>query len=144
MLNLFERDLAFLNDSETKLDTFVDEALHISTATHIDTSCACSSNSSRQPSELSSPTNKLCSALWGELLAWSAPAISGARREPALNPKILSLSLLGDWLLPTPMPSARELRKWIGWVRLKMSWWHKENELLTNTDNYWLEIRYSQ
>ena len=99
--------------------TFIEDALQISTATHKDTSCACSKRSSKEPSVMGSLTYIFCSQGRGgpspEL------GISEARRVPVLNPKILSRSLVGDWLLPTPMPCAREFKKCTGWIRKNKS-----------------------
>lgn len=44
------------------------------------------------------------------------PGCSETRRLPVLKPKMLSRSLVGDWLLPTPMPCAREFKKCTGWI----------------------------
>lgn len=92
----------------TFTEFFTEDALQISTATHIDTSCACSKSSSKAPSLLGSLTYKFCSHGRGP---GSDPVSSEMRRLPVLKPKMLSRSLEGDWLLPTPMPYAREFKK---------------------------------
>lgn len=99
--------------------TFIEDALQISTATHKDTSCACSKRFSRWPSVLGSLTYIFCSQGRG-----ASPELgsSETRRLPVLKPKMLSRSLVGDWLLPTPMPCAREFRKCTGWMWKNKSW----------------------
>ena len=123
--------------------TFTEDALQISTATHNDTSCACSKSSSKEPSLLGSLTYKLCSHGRGP---WSDPVSSEMRRLPVLKPKMLSRSLEGDWLLPTPMPYAREFKKWIGWIRKNKSWKTTQNRwavLLKDRTLYLLINAYS-
>ena len=100
--------------------TFIEEALQISTATHRDTSCACSKRCSRWPSVLGSLTYIFCSQGMG-----TSPELAGCsltRRLPVLKPKMLSRSLVGDWVRPTPMPCAREFRKCTGWMWKNKSW----------------------
>ena len=123
--------------------TFTEDALQISTATHNDTSCACSKSSSKAPSLLGSLTYKFCSHGRGP---WSDPVSSEMRRLPVLKPKMLSRSLEGDWLLPTPMPYAREFKKWIGWIRKNKSWKTTQNRwavLLKDRTLYLLINAYS-
>ena len=123
--------------------TFTEDALQISTATHNDTSCACSKSSSKAPSLLGSLTYKFCSHGRGP---WSDPVSSEMRRLPVLKPKMLSRSLEGDWLLPTPMPYAREFKKWIGWIRKNKSWKTTQNRwavLLKDRTLYLLINSYS-
>ena len=105
------------------LFTFTEDALQISTATHKDTSCACSNRSSKAPSLLGSLTNKLFSQGRGP---GSDPGNSETRRLPVLKPNMLSRSLVGDWLLPTPMPCVREFKKCTGWTRKNKSWKKQE------------------
>lgn len=106
------------------LVTFIEDALQISTATHKDTSCACSKRFSRRPSVLGSLTYILFSQETGPT---TAPGCSETRRLPVLKPNMLSRSLVGDWLLPTPMPCAREFKKWTGWIWKNKSWNREKN-----------------
>ena len=98
--------------------TLIEDALHISTATHKDTSCECSKTCSKTPSLVGSLTYKLFPKGRGH---WSGAEKSERRPFPVLKPKMLSRSLVGDWLLPTPMPCARELRKCTGWMSANKS-----------------------
>ena len=139
----FRHAVSYERVNSSREFTFIEDALQISTATHNDTSCACSKSSSKAPSLLGSLTYKFCSHGRGPC---SDPVSSEMRRLPVLKPKMLSRSLEGDWLLPTPMPYAREFKKWIGWIRKNKSWKTTQNRwavLLKDRTLYLLINAYS-
>lgn len=73
--------------------TLTEDALHISTAIHKDTSCECSKTCSKVPSLVGSLTYKLLPKERGPC---SGAENSDKRQFPVLKPKILSRSLVGD------------------------------------------------
>lgn len=73
--------------------TLIEDALHISTATHKETSCECSNTCSKTPSLVGSLTYKLFPKGRGH---WSGAENSEKRPLPVLKPKMLSRSLVGD------------------------------------------------